>query len=56
MEKIVDIEIVKVNVGKVKVLVIFLTEKNRQILGGKVVEGEARNKSACEIIRNEENS
>ena len=54
MEKIVEIEIVKVDIGKIKILAVFLTEKNRQIIGGKVVEGEARNKLHCEIIRNEE--
>ena len=39
MEKNVEAEEVKVELGKVKVLAKFLTEKNRQIVGGRVIEG-----------------
>ena len=40
--------------GKIKVLAIFRTEKNRQIIGGKVIEGEAPKGSKIEVIRDEE--
>ena len=42
MEKFLEPEIERVDFGKVKVLAVFLTEKNRQIIGGKVIMGEAK--------------
>lgn len=54
MEKSVKLEKVKTVSGKFKALVIFLTEKNRQIVGGKVIEGEIKKGLSVEIIRNEE--
>jgi translation initiation factor IF-2 len=54
MEKIVTPEDVRVQVGKVKILALFLDEKNRQIIGGRVIEGEARKGTKIEILRNEE--
>lgn len=52
--KRVSSEIVRVDLGKVKILEIFLTEKNRQIVGGKVIDGEVKRGSSIEIYRNEE--
>ena len=40
--------------GEVKVLSIFRTEKNRQIVGGKIIDGEARQGALLEIYRQEE--
>jgi len=54
MEKIVTPEVVREELGKVKVLAIFLTEKNRQIVGGKVTEGEVKKGVQIEVFRNEE--
>lgn len=54
MEKSVVSEKVKVVLGKIKALAIFLTEKNRQIVGGKVIEGEIKKGALLEIIRNEQ--
>jgi len=54
MEKSVKLEKVRTELGKVKALAIFLTEKNRQIVGGKVLEGEIKKGSLIEIFRNEE--
>ena len=56
MEKAVEMEKVKVELGKLKALVIFLTEKNRQIVGGKVITGEVKKGTSVEIIRNEESA
>ena len=53
MEKAVEPEKVRVELGRLKALVIFLTEKNRQIIGGKVIVGEIKNGTSAEIIRNE---
>jgi len=39
--------------GKLEVLVIFHPEKGNQLIGGKVVEGVARNKAKVRILRNE---
>ena len=39
--------------GKVKILGVFLTDKNRQIIGGKVIEGEVKKGGSIEVIRQE---
>ena len=54
MEKVFEPEIVREDLGKVKVLVIFRTEKNRQIVGGKVIEGRVEKGSKIEIFREEQ--
>lgn len=47
-------EKVRRDLGKMKVLVVFMTEKNRQIVGGRVIEGELRRDLLLEIIRQDE--
>jgi len=54
MEKIVTPTAVREELGKVKVLAIFLNEKNRQIVGGKVIEGEVKKGTSIEVVREEE--
>jgi len=54
MEKIIKPEVVRIDFGKVKISAIFRTEKNRQILGGKVIEGEIKKGTSVEIFRGEE--
>ena len=54
IEKIVEPELVRTDLGKVKILVIFHIEKNRQIVGGKVIEGEVKKGASIEMIRGEE--
>lgn len=51
IEKITKTEEVRVDLGKVKILALFLTEKNRQIIGGKVIEGEIRKSASIEVLR-----
>ena len=46
-------ELVTVEIGVLSVLAVFLTEKNRQIIGGKVTEGEVRKRSQMKIFRKE---
>jgi len=53
MEKNLRPERVRTDLGKVKALIIFLTEKNRQIIGGKVIEGEVKKGVSIEIFREE---
>jgi len=52
--KRVSSEIVRIDLGKVKILEVFLTEKSRQIIGGKVIDGEVKRGASLEIYRNEE--
>jgi len=54
MEKIFEPEIIRQDLGKVKVLVIFWTEKRRQIVGGRVIEGKVERGSKIEIFREEQ--
>jgi translation initiation factor IF-2 len=54
MEKTLAPQAVRTDLGKVKVLVIFRTEKNRQIIGGKVIEGEVKRGVLIEVFRDEE--
>ena len=54
LEKMIEPEVVRMDLGKVKILAIFRTEKNRQIIGGKVIDGLTKKGSSVEIYRNEE--
>lgn len=54
MEKIVEPEKIRTDLGKAKVLVKFLAEKNRQIIGGRVIWGKVRKGALIEVFRNEE--
>jgi translation initiation factor IF-2 len=51
MQKLVVPEIVRKDIGKIKVLKIFRTESKNQIFGAKVIEGEAQNNVKVEVIR-----
>jgi len=53
MERIMAKESVRTDWGKVKILGVFLTDKNRQIVGGKVIEGEVKKGGSIEVIRQE---
>ena len=54
MEKNIEPESVKTELGSLKVLAVFLTDKSRQILGGKVTSGEMRKGSKLEVFRGED--
>ncbi len=54
IEKMTKAGEVRVDLGKVKILVLFLDEKNRQIIGGKVIEGEIKRGVPIEVLRQEE--
>ncbi|MBI2643921.1 MAG: translation initiation factor IF-2 [Candidatus Wildermuthbacteria bacterium] len=53
MEKIIVPEIVRVEKGRARILAVFGKEKNRQIIGGRVVEGEMRKGATVEVVRQE---
>ncbi|MCP6718290.1 MAG: translation initiation factor IF-2 [Patescibacteria group bacterium] len=54
MEKILEPEVVRNNLGKLKVLVGFWGEKKRQIVGGRMTEGEITKSVLIEVTRNGE--
>jgi translation initiation factor IF-2 len=54
MEKIMSPEDVRTDLGKIKILAVFLAEKNRQIIGGKVIFGQVQRSASIEVIRNDE--
>lgn len=54
LEKKVISELVRIDLGKVKILAVFRTEKNRQIVGGKVIEGQVKKGALLEVYRGEE--
>jgi translation initiation factor IF-2 len=51
MEKYLEPETQRTDLGRIKILEVFRTEKNRQIVGGKAVEGEIKPGGKLEVIR-----
>ncbi|MBX4201129.1 translation initiation factor IF-2 [Candidatus Parcubacteria bacterium] len=54
MEKSLEAEVVRKDVGKIKALIIFFGEKNRQIVGGKITEGEIKKGLKLDVIRGDQ--
>lgn len=54
MEKISEPKVIKEEIGRVKVLVNFWSEKNRQIVGGRVIKGEVKKGVLIEVLRGKE--
>jgi len=54
IERMIEPEIVRVDLAKVKVLVHFWAGKNRQIVGGRVIEGEVKKGAKIEVFRDNE--
>ena len=51
MEKSLEPEVVRKEIGKLKTLLVFWGEKNRQIVGGKITEGELKKGLRLEVLR-----
>nr|MSU54673.1 hypothetical protein [Candidatus Staskawiczbacteria bacterium] len=51
MEKSLEAETVRKDIGKIKALIIFFAEKNRQIVGGKITEGEMKKGLKLDVMR-----
>ena len=49
--KLLEPEIIREDLGKLKVIAIFRKEKSRMIVGGKVLEGKIVNKTSIDVIR-----
>ncbi len=54
MEKSLEAETVRREIGKIKALIIFFGEKNRQIVGGKITEGEIKKGLKLDVMRGAE--
>jgi len=54
MAKILTPEVVRIDLGKLKTLIIFRTEKKRQIIGARVLEGEIKKGVKLEVFREDE--
>lgn len=53
LEKTLEPEIIRTDVGKLKTLLVFWAEKNRQIVGGKIADGELRRGLKLDVMRSE---
>jgi len=51
LSKLLEPEVTKDVIGQLKVLAIFRTEKDKQIIGGKVTTGQAKQGALIEVIR-----
>ena len=54
MEKILKPSVSRKDLGKLKTLVIFKTEKNRQVVGGKIIDGEIKKGLNIDVMRDDE--
>jgi len=54
IQELIEPEIKRVDLGKVKVLAIFRTESDSQIIGGKAVEGAVEQNSLIEVMRDKQ--
>jgi translation initiation factor IF-2 len=51
LEKTLEAEVVRTDVGKLRTILVFWGEKNRQIVGGKITEGEFKKGLKLEVMR-----
>ncbi len=51
LEKTLEPEIVRTEIGKLRTILVFWAEKNRQIVGGKITEGELKKGLKLEVLR-----
>ncbi len=53
LSKLLEPEIIRHPLGKLKVLALFKKEKDRQVIGGKVINGQIKKNALINVIRNE---
>ena len=53
LEKSLEAETVRTDIGKLRTILVFWGEKNRQIVGGKITEGELKKGLKLEIFRDD---
>ncbi len=54
VDSLIEAKMVRVDLGRMKVLAIFRTEKSSQIVGGRIIDGKAEANSLIEIIRDKQ--
>ncbi len=54
MEKILEPEQFRTQLGKMRVLAVFMAEKNRQIVGGRITEGSIKKGATLEVFGGED--
>ncbi len=54
MERALGVEVIKKNLGEVEILAIFSKRKNRQTIGGRIINGFIEKGKVCEILRDQE--
>ncbi len=54
LERMLSPQTERVKLGKIKILALFKKSKKGQIIGGRVIEGEARQETMTDIYRNQE--
>jgi translation initiation factor IF-2 len=54
LEKTLEAETVRTDVGKLRTILVFWGEKNRQIVGGKITEGEFKKGLKLEVFRDDQ--
>ncbi|MCX6722831.1 MAG: hypothetical protein NT094_02050, partial [Candidatus Staskawiczbacteria bacterium] len=53
LEKTLEPEVTRDNIGKLRTILVFWGEKNRQIVGGKITEGELKKGLKIEVLRDD---
>ncbi len=54
LEKTLEAEVVRKDIGKLRTILVFWGEKNRQIVGGKITEGELKKGLKLEVFRDDQ--
>ena len=54
LEKTLEAEVVRTDVGKLRTILVFWGEKSRQIVGGKITEGEFKKGLKLEVFRDDQ--
>lgn len=53
LEKTLEPEVTRDNIGKLRTILVFWAEKNRQIVGGKITEGELKKGLKIDVLRDD---
>ena len=53
LEKTLEPKVVRKDIGKLRTILVFWGEKNRQIVGGKITEGELKKGLKLEVFRDD---
>ena len=53
MEKSLDTEVTRRDVGKLRAILVFWADGNRQIVGGKIIDGELKKGLKVDVMRDE---